>query len=201
MAINSEHLSIKHLLSTNPEEVNRAVMQLYEQYYPGVSSYLLKRGLNDMDIQDVFQDGILAFLRALREGKINEKANVGGYLFTICKHIGIKKGEKNSRTAGDLLEAQALEKMPADWEPTEEEEERNALRMRSWKIMESLGNPCAELLKKAFGENRKIVDFFAELGYKNAQVARTAKYKCLQRLKAKLEKDPRAQQLIKILFS
>ncbi|MEZ4687572.1 MAG: hypothetical protein R3B47_16380 [Bacteroidia bacterium] len=60
MDINSEQLTIKNLLSPDPGEVNRAVMQLYELYYPGVSSYLLKRGLADEDIQDVFQDGILS---------------------------------------------------------------------------------------------------------------------------------------------
>ncbi|MEZ4687573.1 MAG: hypothetical protein R3B47_16385 [Bacteroidia bacterium] len=114
--------------------------------------------------------------------------------------LGNKKGERSGRIGIDQTDMQKLENLSAE-QPGEDEDERNQLRVRSWKLMESLGQPCAELLKKSFGENRKIVDFFAELGYKNAQVARTAKYKCLQRLKEKLEKDPRAQQLIKTLFS
>jgi DNA-directed RNA polymerase specialized sigma24 family protein len=194
--------SVKNLLSSNPEDVNRAVIELYKQYFPGVSSYLSKYGLSEIDIQDVFQDGIITFLGMLRKGKIKENENVGGYLFTICKHAGFKKGKKNSTSSGLDIDISRLEQLPDALDPDmEEEETRNQLRLKSWKLMEPLGKSCGDLLKKAFSSDDKIAHFYAELGYKNAQVARTAKYKCLKRLKALLEKDPQAQQLIKRLFS
>ena len=196
-----DQIYLQGLLSSNPEEVNKAVMLLYQKYYPGVSSYFLKRGLGTMDIEDIFQDGIMSFLNALKAGKIKESANAGGYFFTICKHIGIKKGTKAARIPLVDIDYQQIEEIPAEGNNTAEEDERNQLRMSSWKLMESLGKSCEDLLKKSYVENKKIIAFYAELGYKNAQVARTAKYKCLKRLKEKLAKDPIAQHLLKTLFS
>lgn len=194
------NISLKGLKSSDPKQVEMAVTELYERYYPAVSGFLLKRGLGDLDIQDVFQDGIMAFLRALNDGKVKEGANVGGYFFTICKHLGMKRGEKNARMATEDIDFSRLEEVPEDWEAKEADEERQKLRSKSWALMDSLGQPCQELLKRAFEGNQKIMDFFAELGYKNAQVARTAKYKCLQRLKKKLSQDPQAKKLINTLF-
>lgn len=205
MSINSEQppkqVSLKGLLSSSRKEVDIAVMQLYDNYYPSISSYLLKRGFKDPDIQDIFQDGILAFLDALKRGKVKESANVGGYFFTVCKHLALKKGAKESRMPLDSIDIQKLEQAPENWDSMDEEDERSQLRLRSWKLMESLGKSCQDLLRMSFTENRKIVSFYAELGYKNAQVARTAKYKCLKRLKDKLAQDPYSQRLIKMLFA
>ncbi len=194
------NISLEGLKSSDPKQVEMAVTELYERYYPAVSGYLMKRGLGDLDIQDVFQDGIMTFLRALNDGKVKEGANVGGYFFTICKHLGMKRGEKNARMATEDIDFSRLEEVPEDWEAKEADEERQKLRSKSWALMDSLGQSCQELLKRAFEGNQKIMDFFAELGYKNAQVARTAKYKCLQRLKKKLSQDPQAKKLINTLF-
>lgn len=205
MAINGkqpeDQVFLKGLLSSSRKEVDAAVMQLYETYYPTISGYLLKRGFEASDIQDIFQDGILAFLNALKKGKVKGDGNAGGYFFTVCKHLAFKKGTRGARMPLDSTDIQSLEVASEDWSESEEEKQRNQLRIRSWKLMESLGKPCAKLLRMSFEENRKIVSFFAELGYKNAQVARTAKYKCLKRLRDKLSKDPFAQSLIRTLFT
>ena len=194
----SVKISLKGLKSSDPAEVDKAVMLIYRNYYPGVSNYFRYRGFTDMDIQDVFHDGILVFLKALKNGKIKDQASAGGYFFTICKHIGLKKGAQDSHISLDEINLKMPEEIPNE---TEEEDHRNQLRLKNWKLMESLGKPCKDLLEKSFVENKKIVAFFTELGYKNAQVARTAKYKCLKRLKDKFAQDPQAQYLLKILFS
>ncbi|MFK7972507.1 MAG: RNA polymerase sigma factor [Bacteroidia bacterium] len=196
-----EKVSYSGLLSPDPGKVNDAIKLLYNQYFAGVSSYLSKYGLGKADIQDVFHDGILTFLDALRKGKVKENANIGGYFFTICKHIGLKKGKLQNRIPISDIDFERLDQPPSDWANEGKEDERDKLRTTSWQLMEKLGKPCVDLLKMSFQSNRKIVAFYEELGYKNAQVARTAKYKCLKRLKEKIKKDPASNRLLKTFFS
>jgi len=190
------------LESSDGTQYNRAVRDLYQVYYDKISQYLLKKGVDEADAKDVFQDAVLLFTQRLQNGKIQLNANLGGYLFTICKHLAIRQKEQKDRMPFVKIDWYIKDRVSgknSDVRKVDPEWEK--LYKRCWEVLDEMGNPCKELILRSLAREEKIVDFFAELGYKNAQVARTAKYKYLKRLRVKLEKDPEANYLMHRLFS
>jgi RNA polymerase sigma factor (sigma-70 family) len=63
---------------------------------------------SDTDVDDLVQTSFLRFLCALRDGRVDQDANVGGYLATIARNAAhdwlvARSREKNIREAGETV--------------------------------------------------------------------------------------------------
>ncbi|HXJ23553.1 MAG TPA: sigma-70 family RNA polymerase sigma factor [Polyangia bacterium] len=73
----------------------------------------------DNDVDDLVQTSLLRFLCALRDGRIDQEANVGGYLATIARNAAhdwlvARSREKHLREAGNAVDRGAPVPDPAD---------------------------------------------------------------------------------------
>ena len=106
------------------------------------------------------------------------------YLFAVSKRLWFKKIElsagyisfndqdEDEESAGHAYEDDLIMHLEKEHQFTQ-----------LWNSMEKLGDPCSQLLKAFYIDNKSMQDIAAAFGYTNAENAKTQKYKCLMRLK------------------
>lgn len=157
--------------------------EVYEAYRAPFLAWAISRfQCPEDEAKEVYQDLILAFYENVMNGKINSlTSKLQTYLFGIGKFILLKRIEKGKRT--EALGEDSLEiAIPADQLPAYETE----LSDRSTAVMaalEQLGDNCRDLLIHVY-YRRMPGDMIADrLGYKNADVVKSQKARCMKKLR------------------
>ncbi len=141
--------------------------------------HILKRsGANDVEAEDIFQDGIIAFILNVRKGAYRGEASVKTYVASICKNLyyNLKRRERaGSMTRGNV---------PPDDEDymTPEflylEQER---KMYLDHILDHLGEKCKKVLS-LWSMKYSMEEIAKHLNYKSAGMARKKKHLCIKAL-------------------
>ena len=136
------------------------------------------------DAADVFQDSIIILRRNIVSGKLSElTSSLKTYLFAIGKNTALSKLKSNTKwyTNPDLInnqqDGQAL--VTGQLELSERQQ---------WikKLMGSLGEPCLSILRLFYYRSFSMEAIARELGYKNENVVKSQKLRCIKALKEKV---------------
>lgn len=133
---------------------------------------------------DIFQYAILSFYENVLEDVIEEMNDAGikTYLYSIGKNKFLADSRKPSNlTLKELEESLIFE----DLEESLEEKENQISKVKV--IIETLQNPCADILRLFYFNNLSNDEIAEVLDYKNGNTVRNLKYKCIQRIKRLLE--------------
>lgn len=76
---------------------SQIVKEIYEKNLPHLRSWVLKNNGSEADALDTFQEGIESMIGKIYAGKIPDKLNFEGYLFTICKNKWFDKIKNKNR--------------------------------------------------------------------------------------------------------
>ncbi|WP_343030555.1 sigma-70 family RNA polymerase sigma factor [Fulvivirga aurantia] len=140
--------------------------------------------LSEDNAADVFQDAVITFYSNVKSGKLTElTSSIKTYLFAIGKNLSLKKIKKEKRMVLDdeVLEFNSsVEYQELSFEYTERQKTLA-------QIVEKLGDPCKSILKLFYFENFTMDSIAERLDYKNENVAKTQKLRCLQKLKSMFE--------------
>lgn len=164
---------------------DRAVMaHIYQQYFRGVSRYVVENGGLEEDALDVFQDSVIALYLNVQNGKYEPRADsrLGTYLQAIGKNVWRAKSRKSRK-----LPIVALE--PTRELPEADDEHDEALLDRVADLQTAfagLGEKCRRLLRLYYYEKLSLRRI-AELMTFTEKTAKNNKYRCMQTLRAKLK--------------
>lgn len=168
---------------------------LYSSNRERIFHYVLKNNGNEAEARDIFQDGIIALTENIRSGKFRGDSAISSYLYSICRFLWLnqlkRKGIKAKIMANhppQIVEESHLPKFL-------EKEKRNQVL----EIFKLLGEQCKVCLIYSVYYEYPLEDIQKMLGYKNVQIVRNKKYKCLTRLKSLLAERPDLVNILKNL--
>ena len=134
---------------------------------------------------DIFQYAILSFYENVLEDVIEDMNDAGikTYLYSIGKNKLLADSRKDSKLSFN----EELEENLLFDELDESQQDRENQISKVKEIIETLQNPCADILRLFYFNNLSIDEIAEVLDYKNGNTVKNLKYKCIQRIKRLLE--------------
>ena len=157
--------------------------EFYEYELPKVIR-LLKQNSGSVDTaEDVFQDAVIILTEKVYAKKLDLTCSVKTYLYSICKFLWMDQLRQNNREKQmiKLFDDEYITNdisIPFYNKPDIFENVSIAIN--------TLGDPCKQLLEYYYYQNLSWDEIASKLGYANAASARNQKYKCLERIRSKV---------------
>jgi RNA polymerase sigma factor (sigma-70 family) len=159
---------------------NRVFGQFYDFYFDKMSAMLLQMGAKKDEIEDYFQDGIIKFIQAVREGfRPKDHQRIGGYLRTIIRNHYTKTKGKMSKHPTEEFNAQIHDQTEASIFDKES-------RIKFVKGITELNPKEMKIVFLRFFCRLNNDEIAMHLGYKNEQAVRQTFYRIMQRLRNSL---------------
>ncbi|KGL62624.1 RNA polymerase sigma factor [Polaribacter sp. Hel1_85] len=178
----SEHQLILLLKESDKEALK---MVYIENRIPFIN-FARKFKVSENDIVDAYQDAIIVLSEKAFKGEIdNLNCSVKTYLFGIGKYILFEKARKTQKKVLDF----PLEKEDYNYKSIAEdffEEAPNKLELLLQKGFASLGKKCKEVLRLFYYRGFTIDEISDRLGYKDKNVVKSQKSRCIKQLKEKI---------------
>jgi RNA polymerase sigma-70 factor (ECF subfamily) len=180
---NEEESKLLELLRSGKDD---GIMKLYEIFR---DEFILWSGknfsLNEEESSDIFQDTLISFYYNFRNNKISDlSCSIKTYLFAIGKNLSLKKIRKDKR----MVKPGNLEDFPVKDDltfPMEGNEKQNQIA----DMVKSLGDPCESILRYYYFDNYSMDLIAGKMGYKNQNVVKSQKLRCIKELREKIKKS------------
>lgn len=143
--------------------------------WPKIKAYLIKQGCPKAEVEDIFQEAILLYLRKIENLETDHKFEAHLYVQQCAKYIWMNQTRESKI---DLQEFQLFSPADEDW--LEKEEKLKILEQK----MKELGEKCRQLLQLFYGAAMSMSAIAKKLDLRNEKVAKTQKYRCITKLKA-----------------
>ena len=158
---------------TNDQQV---ITSFYEKFQPNFKRSLISKYtiLDDEFLADVYQDTVIRLWENIQRGRItldNLTSDLTGYLFGIGENVL----REHLRKKKEIL----IEDLPESPDLG-----NDILQDEIKEVVEAMDKPCAPLLLKFYWEGYSMDEISIQLGYANANSAKTQKNKCMNKLKA-----------------
>lgn len=170
--------------SMNIHEQEEALTYLYQQLYKKVVAFIVKNNGSEIDAEDIFQDGLLAFMKMVKQDKIEVGVKVEAYIFSICRNLWYKKLQKAKREVALSDDFETVEVEEIKLQKIISKEKSVLLK----EILESLGGSCSEILIAFYYEQLSMEEIVKKMDLSSVQVAKNKKYLCMKKLQ-KLVKE------------
>lgn len=163
-------------LRSDPE---RALAAIYAQSKPVFLGYIRKFGGEREDHIEVYHDAVLAFYDIWLEGRYDSsRASISTLLCAIGKNKLLTKLGKQQKHA-EWTELTPLIDTADDEPPLADE----SLLFRVEQVIETLGEGCKEIIMLFYYQRCSVRDIVERLRYKNENVVKAHKSRCMKRLK------------------
>lgn len=157
-----------------------ALQELYKMHYPMVVHLVCSNSGTEEEAKDVYQDAMIAFYDRVQQPDFVLSCKIKTYLYAVSRRLWLKRLSQKRRYHGHVEEAETFLRLDEEMKSIEEwESDFNKMK----EAMESLGEPCASLIRDFYIHGHSMEMLSAKYGYTNADNAKNQKYKCLQRLK------------------
>ncbi len=157
-----------------------ALNQLYNEF-PTVRNLVLKEGGSEEDAKDAFQESVWVLYQNCQKPDFQLSASIRTYLSAVSLNQWRKKKRDTKK---EITKDSFLESTDQHGGFTEEMREQEAeMEILAEKILDSLGEPCAKVLKAYYYLKFSMREIAENLGYSSENSAKTQKYKCLERAK------------------
>ncbi len=151
----------------------RALDYLYQRHYRMMIRYITKNNGTEDEAKDVYQDALIVLWEKVRKGQFVLTAKISTYLYSVCKNLWHKELERKARHNGEMREG-----TDDSYQHLEKQERLMAIRT----CIEALGDTCQKVLMYYYFDRLSMQDIATELGFANADTAKSKKYKCKQEL-------------------
>ncbi|MBL4703987.1 MAG: sigma-70 family RNA polymerase sigma factor [Flavobacteriales bacterium] len=159
----------------------KALTKLY-RYQPQIVAMIKSRGGSKDDALDVFQEALIILCKKIWETNFELHSKLDTYLYSVSYYIWKNKAEKDSKWV--MVEGEAN---PIEIDGMDEVLEKEAKINRVEKVLQELGEPCLKLLQLFYYKGLSMQELASKLGYKTVNVAKTQKYKCIERARKSIE--------------
>ena len=156
---------------------------IYREYKDGFINYALKYELSRDDLEDVFQDVVIAVYQnfAIKE-TVLKSSSLKTYLYGIGKNMIFTRFKKQIKTVEVIDDLITEEKELDDQKPTLEQ---HLLA----KHFTNLSTSCQEILRLFYYRGLSVKEIVTSTDYKDENTVKSHKSRCLKGLKEKIAKD------------
>jgi DNA-directed RNA polymerase specialized sigma24 family protein len=162
------------------------ICAFYEEFEKKFKNVISRKfGIYDnLLLTEVYQDAIVRMWENIQRGKITLEtlSSIDGYLYGIGKNVVLEKFRDNKNIIDDD-QIVSLPNSDDSFIDDELDEQQKEVR----EVVYKMGKPCAPLLLKFYWDAQSWEDIAAELGYANANSAKTQKNKCMNKIKSLLK--------------
>jgi RNA polymerase sigma factor (sigma-70 family) len=166
---------------------NGSVERLYKRHYPAICRYVLRNQGGDDEAAEVYQQSFVILYEKLQDPLFELQSSVGTFLYAVARNIWLATLKERRRFVAET-EDQAMVLPEADAEVLNSMLEREREMTAMEQSLDLLGEPCSTLLRYFYHASMSMEQIADQMGYTNADNAKSQKYKCLQRLKKIFEK-------------
>ena len=167
-------------LLKNDEQAYELVYKLYRGDF--VQWFRGKFNVQQDDALEIFQSAIVILYENINSGKFKElTSSLKTYIFSIGRNLGMElaRYKKKKQTQDNLFEKLVLE----------EKQDKSELFKKVNQAIAQLDDTCREVILSHYFEGLNSVQLAEKMGYKNADTAKTKKYKCMQKLMQLINPD------------
>ena len=158
------------------------VEQMYRDYRTEFFGWLRKtHGCTTDQAADCYQQAFMILYENVLSGRLHTlTASLKTYLFAVGRNVARRQMGGPTVVAWDEQTA-ATRPDVGGWE---EEEQLNERQQTVADQLQVLGEPCRTLLRLFYYEHRTMRQIATALGYKNEDVAKSQKVRCMKKLQA-----------------
>jgi len=149
----------------------KALEFLYRKNYRMVVKLIMKNSGTEDEAKDIFQDSLIVFWEKVKGNKLVLTSKISTYLYSVSQNLWRKELDRKARNSGEMVENSTH----IDWEKKERVEIIQ-------KCLKSLGEICRRILMLYYFDKLSMIDLAKEMGFANADTAKTKKYKCKNEL-------------------
>lgn len=163
-----------------------ALEEIYRKFRPSFIKWITySHKCSHEQAVDIFQYAILSFYENVLEDVIEEMNDAGikTYLYSIGKNKLLSDSRRDSKLSFNEEYEDHL--LLEDLDDGKQDSEARIKKVKS--VIETLQNPCADILRLFYFNNLSNDEIAEILGYKNGNTVKNLKYKCIQRIKRLLE--------------
>lgn len=162
-----------------------ALVELFHKNRRPIASLVIRSHGTEDDVEDVLQEALVVLWERVRDGSFEYQAKLGTFIYATAKNIWFRKLARQRRElpASD----DAFEVADGDSTPLEEMEENERI-LAVQQAMEKIGNPCRDLLLLYYWEEQSMEEIAMNLGFANADTAKSKKYQCKKALEKLVKK-------------
>lgn len=141
-----------------------------------------KSQLPETDLLDVYQNAFVVMYEQLLKPEFTLSSQLSTFLFGIGRNLLLKAHRTQLRNQDHeaAIRTELLQQKEA--EPLNE----RAQRVRQ--VMQQVQEPCQSLLKLFYFEEKKLAEIATLMQYKNTNVVKSQKVRCLRKLQALMVK-------------
>lgn len=180
----SDYDLFNRIKSMDIQEQEEALTYLYQHLYKKVMAFVMKNNGSEVDGEDIFQDGLLVFIKMVKQNKIERGVKVEAYIFSICRNLWFKKLQKAKREIPLIDDFEIVDIEEIKLQKIISKEKSLLLK----EILESLGGGCSDILIAFYYEQLSMEEIVEKMNLSSVQVAKNKKYLCMKKLQ-KLVKE------------
>ncbi len=178
-------------VKSGDEEV---IADLYKKYRAEFLKWANQHyGLDEHECADIFQEVVYCFYKNVRQGRLTAlSSTLKTYLFGIGKNLVYRRLDKNKRIVSSDAYEIDLSSIKIENYNGFEVNDRN-----TWvaKYLEQLGDPCYSILKMYYYQGFSMESIANNLDYKNENVVKSQKLRCIKELRTKLLKSFKREEI------
>ena len=185
-------------LKVGPASFNREYSRIYDELRPDFIGVMHSRftSITIEVLEEAFQDAMHQFYIDVKSGRTEPyEKSIRSYVFTVGRNKAI---DQIRRLHPDRQLDTPVEELDLyrnlSYEPNEvEDEEKRSIVFR---LVHNIGEPCSRVLTYFFYDVLPMREIATAMGYKNSDVAKATKKKCMEKVKAVAKCDFEIQNLI-----
>jgi len=165
----------------------KVTSQTYQKYRNEFVRWMKKKyRCPEEDARELYQITFFAFYDKVISGKLTHLTHsIKTYLFGIGKNKFHSFQRDNARYEYEMNEGYLSSYERQLFRPDREEKYQQLEQ-----AVKKLGTSCQQILLMHYYENRDMQYITDQLNYKNASTTKSQKYKCMERLRKMLDKNP-----------
>ncbi|MBL7810957.1 MAG: sigma-70 family RNA polymerase sigma factor [Bacteroidetes bacterium] len=159
------------------EGQHTAVFRRLYHLLPGLRKWLKQRGGSADEAEDLLQESLIVLYRQSQNPQFNLTVKPETYAFAVAKNLYAAACRKK----GIQIELSVEDLNITDAENLAELQEKETRLQHLYNSLQAMGETCRELLLRFYFRREKMASIAQSLGFRNEQVAKAMKYKCLEK--------------------
>lgn len=155
----------------------KVLVKLY-RYQSRVVTLIKSRGGSKEDGEDVFQDALIVFCKKAKDEAFELTSKIDTYLYSVAYYIWKNRAEKENR----WVSVSSTPDVPEDSELEAIAEKESQIK-KIEQTLQKVGQPCLRLLQLFYYEGLSFKEIMSKMKYKTVNVAKTQKYKCIEKIR------------------
>ena len=148
---------------------------LYLSAFPAIAKFIARRGGNEEQAKDVFQDALIIYYEQVFTMGKELRHSAEAYLFGISRHLWFKVS--NPGFHGELPEEI----------PENTDTYSSLLSEKLMVLLETAGQKCLDILQRFYYRKESVREIQQALGYGSLRSATVQKFKCLEKVREEVK--------------